>query len=354
MSQPSIAKNRTLRSGAALAAAGLIAPARVAELERVAARYAVAVTPTMAGLIDPADAADPIARQFLPDARELEGAAGERADPIGDAAHSPVKGIVHRYPDRALLMPILHCPLYCRFCFRREQVGGEKALLDAAELEAALDYIRAHSELWEIVVTGGDPLMLPPARIAAIVKALGAIPHLGVIRFHSRVPVGDPARVTPALVAALESEKALFLAIHCNHPRELSPPAAAACRRLSCAGIPLLGQSVLLKGVNDDAEVMEALMRAMVRNRIKPYYLHHPDLAPGSAHFRLPIARGQAILKRLRGRVSGLCQPSYVLDIPGGFGKAPVGPVYLGADGTVEDWQGGRHRYPPAEETALP
>ncbi|MFI4986925.1 MAG: lysine-2,3-aminomutase-like protein [Alphaproteobacteria bacterium] len=341
-------RRRTARSGADLAALGLVPPERVAEVARVAERYAVAVTPALVDLIAAGDPQDPIARQFIPDGRELASAADEAADPIGDAAHSPRKGIVHRYPDRVLLIPILHCPVYCRFCFRRERVGGEEAMLSAPELAAALDYIRRHEEVWEVVITGGDPLMLAPKRLAALVTALDAIPHVAVIRCHSRVPVGDPARVSPALVAALASEKALWLAVHCNHPRELSPAAQAACRRLVKAGIPLLGQTVLLKGVNDDAAVMAALMRAMVQNRIKPYYLHHLDRAPGTAHFRTTIAEGQAILRRLRGRVSGLCQPSYVLDIPGGYGKAPIGPTYLHADGSIEDWRGVRHRHAAA------
>ncbi len=341
---PSRAHRRTARTGADLAGLGLIPRGRIAEIERVAERYAVAVTPALAALIDPADSADPIARQFIPDGRELVQAPDEAPDPIGDGAHAPLAGIVHRYPDRVLLTPILHCPFYCRFCFRRERVGGAKAVLSAAELEAALDYIRGREEVWEVVLTGGDPLMLPVKRLKALVAALDAIAHVAVIRIHSRVPVGDPARVSPALVAALGSEKALWLAIHCNHPRELSPAAAAACRRLVEAGIPLLGQSVLLKGVNDDAAVMEALMRAMVQNRIKPYYLHHLDRAPGTAHFRATIAAGQAIMRQLRGRVSGLCQPCYVLDIPGGHGKSPIGPSYLGADGSIEDWRGERHK----------
>jgi lysine 2,3-aminomutase len=340
---------RTLRTADALVSAGLVAPERRAAVAAVAARYAVALTPAVVDLIDPTDPADPIARQYVPDPDELELGAGARPDPIGDRAHAPVKGVVHRYPDRALLMPLLHCPVYCRFCFRREVVGGDKALSEA-ELEAALDYVRADARIWEVVVTGGDPLLLPAKRLARLVRALDAIPHLGVIRFHSRVPVGDPARVSEAKVAALAAaDKAVWLAVHCNHPRELSPAARAACRRLVMAGIPLLGQSVLLKGVNDDPAVMEALMRALVRNRIKPYYLHHLDLAPGTARFRVPIAEGQALMRRLRGRVSGLCQPSYVLDIPGGHGKAPIGPSYLGADGTVEDWRGTRHCYPPAD-----
>jgi len=189
--------------------------------------------------------------------------------------------------------------------------------------------------------------MLPPARLQALVTALDAMPNVQVIRFHSRVPIGDPERVGPALLAALDtSDTAVWVAVHCNHARELSPAAEAACRRLSRAGIPLVSQTVLLKGVNDDAQVMEDLMRALVRNRIKPYYLHHLDLAPGTGHFRASIDDGQAIMRHLRGRASGLCQPTYVLDIPGGHGKAPIGPVYRHGD-TVEDWQGAHHIYPP-------
>ncbi len=341
-------RRRTLRKAAELADAGLIPAESVAAIGRVAARYAVAITPALLDLVDPADPADPIARQFVPDARELETRPEERADPIGDLARSPLPGIVHRYPDRVLLTPLLHCPFYCRFCFRRERVGGAEGALDARQLEAALDYIRRHEEIWEVIVTGGDPFMLPPKRLSAVVRALDAIPHLAVIRFHSRVPIGDPARVSRELVAALAAEKAVWVAVHCNHPRELAPAAIAACRRLSRAGIPLLGQTVLLRGVNDDAATLEALLRAMVRSRIKPYYLHHPDLAPGTARFRLGIEEGQALMRALRGRLSGLCQPDYVLDLPGGFGKAPIGPGYRHEDGTIEDWRGARHPYAPA------
>ena len=333
---------RTLRTANDLAAEGLAREG----IEQVAQRYAVAITPAMQDLIGtPA-----VARQFVPDAAELTTTDDENADPIGDRAHSPVKGIVHRYPDRALLKPTHACAVYCRFCFRREMVGPGAESLDAGELTAALDYIRAHEEIWEVILTGGDPLILSTRRLAEIVAALGAIPHLGVIRIHSRVPVVDPGRVTDELLAALQSDKAVYVVLHANHPRELTETAVAACRRITDSGIPMLSQSVLLKGVNDDAGTLEALFRSFVRHRIKPYYLHHADKAPGTSHFRTTIAEGQALMRELRGRVSGLCQPEYVLDIPGGHGKAPIGPVYLEGE-TVEDWRGKRHTYAQAAAT---
>ncbi|MGQ0664498.1 MAG: lysine-2,3-aminomutase-like protein [Pseudomonadota bacterium] len=346
------AKRGTARTGAALVAGGVIPPARAPAIDRVARRYAVALTPAVLDLIDPADPGDPIARQYVPDPAELDTAPGERADPIGDDRFAPLKGITHRYPDRVLLKPTHACAVYCRFCFRREVVGRAGAL-SASELAAALDYIRARPGIWEAILTGGDPLMLSPRRLSGIVQALDAIPHLGVIRVHTRVPVADPGRVSPALVAALKADKAVYVALHCNHPRELTPAALTACRRIIDAGIPMLGQSVLLAGVNDDPATLEALMRALVRARIKPYYLHHGDLAQGTAGFRTTLAHGQDLMRRLRGWVSGLCQPCYVLDIPGGAGKVPVGPCYLTLDGrdgrgVVEDWRGRRHAYPPA------
>ncbi len=316
-------------------------------LARVAARYAVAITPHLDRLMRAEGKDGPVARQFRPDVRELDDAPEERPDPIGDAAHSPVPGIVHRHRDRVLLAPLLACPAYCRFCFRRETVGkvGANLALSAAELDAALGYIAAHDEIWEVILTGGDPFALSARRLGAIVRRLDAIAHVEVIRVHTRVPVVDPARVTPALVAALAASKPVYVAIHCNHADELTGEARAACARLADAGHPLLAQTVLLKGVNDDPATLEALMRALVRNRIRPYYLHQPDLAPGTGHFRTTIAQGQALAAALRARASGLCQPTYVLDIPGGHGKVPIGPCYLG-DGQVVDTAGRTHRYP--------
>jgi lysine 2,3-aminomutase len=332
--------------------AGLAEPGRLREIRRVAGQFAVALTADMAELIDPADPADPIAAQFVPTAAELTEAPEERADPIGDERWSPVPGIVHRYPDRVLLKPTLLCPVYCRFCFRREVVGKRGAVLDRASMARAFDYIRQRPQIWEVIVSGGDPFLLTPRRIADIVRILDQIPHLGVLRFHTRVPVVDPRRVSRALVKALAAEKAVYVIIHANHPRELTAQVQAAVLKLSRAGIPLLSQTVLLRGVNDDAAVLEALFRRLVAMRVKPYYLHQADLARGTAHFRTGIASGQHLVRSLRGRVSGLCQPTYVLDIPGGYGKVPIGPCAarrMGSSGDwiIEDGAGVRHFYPP-------
>lgn len=346
---------RTLRSVEDLQAAGLTDAARAAELEAVADRYAIALTPTVSRLIDRADPNDPIARQFVPDDAELLSTPEERADPIGDAAHSPVEGIVHRYPDRVLLKAVHVCPVYCRFCFRREMVGPQGlGTLDEASLAAAFDYIREHTEIWEVILTGGDPLILSPRRLEQIMRELGAIDHVKIVRFHTRVPVVDPEKIDAALIDALKaSGKTVYVALHANHPRELTSEARAACGRLVDAGIVMISQSVLLKGVNDDADVLAALMRGFVETRIKPYYLHHPDLAPGTSHFRLSIAEGQAIVAALRGRISGLCQPTYVLDIPGGHGKAVIGESAVREAGegcySVSDYRGAAHAYPPSE-----
>jgi len=347
----------SLRRPDDLVAAGLIPPAAARRLAPVVERYPMALTAALAALIDPADPADPIARQFIPDPAELRTAPEERDDPIGDARYSPVPGLVHRYPDRVLLAPVLSCPAYCRFCFRRARVGQAAPPLDDAQIDAALAYVTAQTTVREVVLTGGEPLMLGAARLGRLRERLAAIPHLDVVRVHTRLPIVDPGRVDAAMVAALAGAAdaagpAVWVAVHVNHPRELAPPARAALARLAAAGLPLLSQTVLLRGVNDTVETLEALLRALVRARVRPYYLHHPDLAPGTAPFRPTIAEGQALLRALRGRLSGIALPHYVLDIPGGFGKVPVGPGYLRADGTVCDPNGAAHPYPPAGRDA--
>jgi lysine 2,3-aminomutase len=353
----------TLRTPAELVAHGLARAADLPELEKVAARYAVAVTPGIAELIDRANPHDPIARQFVPSADELKSQPGENVDPIGDHTHSPVAGIVHRYPDRVLFKLVHVCAVYCRFCFRREMVGpGKDSALSDDSYANALDYIRAHREIWEVILTGGDPLMLSPRRLEQVMADLAGIDHVRIIRIHTRVPVADPARVSEEMVAALKVAGATtWVALHANHASELTSAARAACARLVDAGIPMVSQSVLLAGVNDTADDLEALMRSFVECRIKPYYLHHGDLAPGTAHLRTTLEHGQALMRQLRGRVSGLCQPDYVLDIPGGAGKSPVGPSYLVRQDSsprarevaaemryrVTDYCGDVHLYPP-------
>jgi lysine 2,3-aminomutase len=346
--------SRTLRTADDLAAAGLIARESVGALSDVTRRYAVAITPDVVRLIDRHAADDPIARQFVPDVRELDQKPEERADPIGDIEHEAVPGVVHRYPDRVLLKLTHVCPVYCRFCFRREMVGPGREALTGDALDRAIDYIRQDGRIFEVIMTGGDPLMLAPRRIAEVTRRLGEIPHVRVLRWHSRVPVVDPGRITPELVSALRSERAVYVGIHTNHPRELTPAARAAIARLADAGLVLVSQTVLLKGVNDDAATLAELFTELVALRVKPYYLHHADLAPGRAHFRTSIAEGQKLMRVLRGRISGLALPTYILDVPGGFGKVPVGPQYVDADApvpSVTDVHGTRHTYPPSYKT---
>jgi lysine 2,3-aminomutase len=342
---------RTLKSPDDLIAAGLVAPSRRREIENVAARYAIALTPAVARLIDRGDPADPIARQYVPDARELNRDPAEDSDPIGDELKSPLPGLVHRYRDRVLIKLVSVCAVYCRFCFRRERIGPGAGALSEKDFAAALDYIRARPQIWETVLTGGDPLTLSARRLAATTRALATIPHLKVLRWHTRLPVAAPERVTKAMADALTRghDKTVYVALHANHPRELTREARAACRRLTDRGAAMVSQSVLLKGVNDDADTLEALMRAFVETRVKPYYLHHGDLAPGTAHLRTTVAEGQALMRELRRRLSGLALPNYVLDIPGAHGKVPIGPAYIaerpegGYD--VADPEGAAHRY---------
>lgn len=345
-----------LNTPRALVDAGLIAPEHVAALEPVDARYAVALTDAMVKLIDRSDPSDPIARQFIPSEAELVTTPEERDDPIGDAAHSPVPGVVHRHRDRALIKLVHVCPVYCRFCFRRTMLGPEgDSVLSPEAFERAAAYIESRPEIWEVILTGGDPFVLSSRRIGEVGTRLAAIPHVKIIRWHTRVPAVDPGAVTDDLIAALLVPGATtVVALHANHPRELTAAARAACARLIDAGIPMVSQSVLLAGVNDDVETLEALMRAFVECRIKPYYLHHPDLAPGTGHFRITIDEGLTLMRALRARLSGLAMPNYVLDIPGGYAKVPLesADVERTANGwKVRDPEGNWHAYPEPSDT---
>lgn len=322
--------------------AGLTDLAEHAALEQVTAAFRVRLSPPMAELASPG-----VRAQFLPDARELQVLPEELCDPIGDDAHRPVPGLTHRYPDRAILHVTQTCEVYCRFCFRRETVG-EAGMLAEAEFDRVVKYLKATPAVREVIFTGGDPLVLSARRLGVMLDRLQALGTLDVVRFHTRVPVVAPEKVTDGLVAVLDRALPVWLVVHTNHPDEMTDAASAALRRLNRAGVPLLSQTVLLRGVNADIDTLERLFRTLIRNRVKPYYLHHPDLAKGTGHFRVSLAEGQALMTALRGRLTGTAQPTYVLDIPGGHGKVPVGPNYLRRDG--EDWRvtdplGHEHRY---------
>ncbi|WP_239014615.1 lysine-2,3-aminomutase-like protein [Archangium violaceum] len=349
-SEGQAASGRRIRTVAALVARNMVVPEDQPALEAVASRFSIAVTPSIAEQIKGLAGNDPIGRQFVPSPAELRVDERELADPIGDKVHSRTRAIIHRHPDRVLLKPTHVCPVYCRFCFRREAVGQAAEPIGKADLGEALEYIQSQRQVWEVILTGGDPFILSDRRLQELFSALHAINHVEVIRVHTRYPVAEPQRITHQLAQVLKGRAAVYVVIHCNHPRELTDEVRAACSRLIDQGIPMLSQTVLLRGVNDEPETMEELMRALVRARIKPYYLHHLDMARGTGHFRTTVAKGQDIMRRLRGRVSGLCQPTYVLDIPGGHGKVPIGPVYIrpapgGTGYAVEDYEGRQQGY---------
>jgi lysine 2,3-aminomutase len=317
-----VTPKRTLRSVDDLLAAGLVDGRAREKLDEVASRYAIALPAALRALIEAPD--DPIGRQFIPDAAELITASHESTDPIADEALSPVAGIVHRYPDRVLLKPLLACPVYCRFCFRREQVGPDGGVLSDADLARAYNYIAGQTAVREVILTGGDPLILSARRLRGILQALSVIPHVEVLRIHTRVPVADPGLVTDELADALDIAAPLFIALHANHAREITPDAMAAVAKLQRRRIPILGQTVLLAGVNDSEAALGDLFRAMLRARVKPYYLHQLDAAPGTARFHVRPERGREILAALRGSISGTALPTYIYDRPGGLGKVPL------------------------------
>ncbi len=319
------------------------------------ASFPLRVTPYYLSLVEPEQPGGcPILRQILPSARELERAEGERRDPLGEVAHSPVPGVVHRYPDRALLHVTNACAVHCRHCTRRRRVGDASTEPSRAALERAIAYVRGHPGLRDVLVSGGEPLLLAEETLDWLLGQLRAIPHVEILRLGTRAPVVLPSRITPALVRRLRRHQPLWINTHFNHPRELVPEAVAALARLADAGFPLGNQSVLLAGVNDRVEVMEALVRGLVRHRVRPYYLYQCDMVRGLAHLRTPVRRGLAIIRGLQGRVSGLAIPTFVIDAPGGGGKIPVMP------GSIVSWTerelvlrspvGGMVRYPDPGE----
>jgi len=329
---------------------GLVPAEHGETIQAVEASFSVRLTPHIIDQLSGARNDDPVFVQYIPDGRELSFKADDMEDPIGDAVYEKAKGVTHRYPDRVLLKPTHTCMVYCRFCFRREKVGHPEEALNRGAMDDALSYIRKTESIWEVILSGGDPLVLSDRRLEALMEALGTIDHVAVIRMHTRAPLADPKRITADLVEALrKSGKAVHFVIHVNHANELTPDVLGGLAKLVNNGVPLFSQTVLLKGVNDDADTLADLFRKLVANRVKPYYLHQLDKARGVGHFHVSIRRGQQIMRALRGRVSGLCQPAYVLDIPGGHGKVPIGPTYLSEndDGsfTVTDYCGQPHHY---------
>ncbi|WP_417808447.1 lysine-2,3-aminomutase-like protein [Thioclava sp.] len=328
---------RALTRIADLEDVGLTTPHARDDLQAVADAFRIRLTPEMHHAI--ATPSDPVAAQFVPSAAELVTRPEELADPIGDNAHSPVAGLTHRYPDRVILHITKTCDVYCRFCFRRETVG-ETGPLPQDQLDAALDYIAATPAVREVILTGGDPLTLSLRRLSEALKRLGEIAHVDQIRLHTRVPVVAPERITPDLCQALRAARpAVWIVLHTNHAQELAPNARAAIARLVDHGIPMLSQSVLLAGVNDTIDSLEGLMRALTALRVKPYYLHHCDLARGTSHFRTTIATGRALMAKLRQRCSGMMIPTYVLDIPGGFGKVAINADHVTPDPMPGHWR---------------
>lgn len=321
---------QSIRSTEGLIKAGLVEPHRSASLKAVEESFLIRLTPQVQAQINTADAQDPVFAQYVPDEREVRHKSGELQDPVGDEVFEQCKGLTHRYPDRVLLKPTHTCQVYCRFCFRREQVGQPEQALNEAELAEAIDYIGSNPSIWEVILTGGDPLVLSDRRLEALLQALASIEHVALIRIHTRIPLVAPERITRQLTETLKrSGKTVCFVIHVNHGNELSEAVDEALATLIDSGFPVYSQTVLLKGVNDDAQTLAALFRQLMSRRVKPYYLHHLDKARGVDHFRISIQRGQEIMTELRGRLSGICIPTYVLDIPGGYGKVPIGPEYI-------------------------
>ncbi len=298
-------------------------------IAKVAAKYPMAITPYYASIVKAADFADPVFQMAVPQVSELCDPDFLHADPLEEEEDMPVPGLVHRYRDRALLMSTTTCSMYCRHCTRKRVAGMRESTISVCQLNAITDYLHAHPEIKDVIVSGGDPLTMPTSLLERILQAVRSVPSVDIIRIGTRVPVVLPQRVTEELTQMLSKYHPIWINTHFNHPNEITPESQAACARLADAGIPLGNQSVLLRGVNDQPQVMEELCRRLVRMRVRPYYLFQCDLVRGVEHFRTPISRGIEIMEYLRGRLSGLAIPTYVVDTPHGGGKIPVLPNYV-------------------------
>jgi lysine 2,3-aminomutase len=350
---------RGARDVQALVRRGLVTQAEAPGLVEVVERYQLLVSDYYLGLIDPDDPHCPIRKQALPDVAELLERTDERPDPIGDAAHAPTPILVRRYRDRVLLFPTFRCPMFCRYCFRKVALN-ESPIRLRQELDRALAWLQTEPEVHEVILSGGDPLMLADERLDEVLSRLKQVPHIRRLRIHTRFPVTLPMRVDAKLAAMLGRHRPLYVVAHFNHPRELTPQARQAVEHLVDAGITVLNQAVLLRGINDDVQTLTALFEGLLDWQVRPYYLHHPDLTVGTQHFRLSLFEGRALIRRLRGQLSGLALPTYVLDIPGGLGKVPVdGPhvvetetpglwtLHSPIDGRTLSYQDPGHAPPP-------
>lgn len=320
----------SLKTAAELAAAFRLSPGELAAAERAErAGFPISITPYYLSLSRLEDPSCPIRRQVVPAAEEGEPSRGDLRDPLGEEAHEVAPDLVQRYPDRALLLVSDRCAVYCRFCTRSRMVGAGGGPRSVERLTPALDYLRAHPEVRDVIVSGGDPLTMKTERLVRILEAVRAIPSVETIRLATRVPVVLPQRITSELLNALRGLHPIWIMTHFNHPRELSPESRGALNRLADAGFPVMNQSVLLRGVNDDPEILKELFRGLVRERARPYYLLQTDPVRGTGHLRTPVERGIEMMEALQGRLSGIALPKLILDAPGGFGKVPIGPEYI-------------------------
>ncbi|MGC8915436.1 MAG: KamA family radical SAM protein [Thermoanaerobaculum sp.] len=322
-------------------------------LSMASQRFAVAVTPHFAALMDPEDPNCPIRRQVIPRSEELVAAPGDRVDPCGEDQHMVVEGLVHRYPDRVLLLAMDACAAYCRYCTRSRLVSQGDLEALPRRLGAILDYLRAHPEVRDVLISGGDPLLFSDDRLDQLLSAVRSVPSVEFVRMGSRVPCFLPQRVTPELAAVLRQHK-VWLSLHFSHPKELTPEVAQACDTLADAGIPLGSQTVLLAGVNDDAETLKKLFTGLLQLRVRPYYLYQCDPVVGTSHLRTSVAKGLAIMAQIRGFISGYAVPTYVVDAPGGGGKIPLQPETIvardGATWVLRNWAGKLYTYQDPSE----
>ena len=327
-----------------------LAPEEIGGIQQSKGRLALAVTPYFVSLMDPNNPNCPIRRQAIPRIEECHLSKNEMVDPLGEDKNSPVSGLVHRYPDRVLLLVTDQCATYCRYCTRRRLVGSNERPITQGNFEEVLKYLRTHKKVRDVLLSGGDPLLLENERLEEILSRLRMIPHIELLRIGTRVPVTLPQRITTGLIRMLKKYHPLMISIHFTHPKEITEAVRRACNELADGGIPLGSQTVLLKGINDKPYVMKKLVQELLKIRVRPYYIYQCDLATGTEHFRTSVATGIQIIEKLRGHTTGYAIPTYVIDVPGGGGKIPVEPEYVVSKGkgkiVLRNYEGKVFEYP--------